>query len=234
MPLDSATTADTTLAELEALGTEKHRTVYRRHGVGGAQFGVSYAHIRTLAKRIGRDHLLASALWASGNHDARVLATLVAHPPLADEALLDTWAADLDSYVLTDAFSDFAAQTGWAQRKRDAWIDSDGEWTESAGWNLLARDALRSDGRPDDFFAPYLDRIERTIHSQKNRVRHAMNNALIAIGTRNDALAELATAAAERIGRVDVDHGATNCTTPDAAAYIAKTRDRQRARAAKR
>ena len=227
-------TADDVLAELEALGTEQNRKVYRRHGVGGAQFGVSYTNLRALAKRIGRDHALARSLWASGNHDARVLATLVAHPPLADEVLLDAWAADLDSYVLTDAFSDFAAQTGWAQRKRDAWIDSDGEWIEAAGWNLLARDALRDDGRPDDFFAPYLDRIERTIHDQKNRVRHAMNNALIAVGTRNDALAAQATATAERIGTVEVDHGATNCTTPDAAAYIAKTRARQRARAAKR
>ncbi len=227
-------TADDILSELEALGTEQNRKVYRRHGVGGAQFGVSYAHLRTLAKRIGRDHALARTLWASGNHDARVLATLIAHPPLTDEALLDAWVADLDSYVLTDAFSDFAAQTGWAQRKRDAWIDSDGEWIASAGWNLLARDALRDDGRPDDFFAPYLDRIERTIHAQKNRVRHAMNNALIAIGTRNDTLAAQATAVAERIGTVDVDHGATNCTTPDAAAYITKTRARQQARAAKR
>lgn len=227
-------TADDILSELEALGTEQNRKVYRRHGVGGAQFGVSYAHLRTLAKRIGRDHALARTLWASGNHDARVLATLIAHPPLTDEALLDAWVADLDSYVLTDAFSDFAAQTGWAQRKRDAWIDSDGEWIASAGWNLLARDALRDDGRPDDFFTSYLDRIERTIHAQKNRVRHAMNNALIAIGTRNDTLAAQATAVAERIGTVDVDHGATNCTTPDAAAYITKTRARQQARAAKR
>ena len=225
---------DAILAELEALGTEKNRIVYRRHGVSGPQFGVSYTHLRALAKKLGRDHPLARALWASGTHDARVLATLIGHPPLADEALLDAWAADLDSYVLTDAFSDFAAQTGWAQRKRDEWIASDGEWTESAGWNLLARDALRDDGREEAFFAPYLDRIEQTIHAQKNRVRHAMNNALIAIGTRNDALAGQATAAAERIGTVEVDHGATNCKTPDAAAYIAKTRARQNARTAKR
>ena len=32
-----------------------------------------------------------------------------------------------------------------------------------------------------------------------------------------------ALAAAERIGKVHVDHGNTACTTPDAAAYIQKT-----------
>ena len=31
-----------------------------------------------------------------------------------------------------------------------------------------------------------------------------------------------ATAAAKRIGKVDVDHGETGCKTPDAAPYIAK------------
>lgn len=51
-----------------------------------------------------------------------------------------------------------------------------------------------------------------------------MNMALIAIGVRSARLAEAATAAAGRIGKVDVDHGETNCKTPDAASYIAKTR----------
>ena len=37
------------------------------------------------------------------------------------------------------------------------------------------------------------------------------------------ALAAVATAAADRIGKVEVDHGGTGCKTPDAASYIAKT-----------
>ena len=221
------------LAALDALGTEKTRAVYRRHGVLGEQSGVSYADLKTLAKRLGRDHALGRDLWASGNHDARVLATFVADPNAADETLLDAWAADLDSYVLTDAFSTFAANTRHARANMDAWIASDGEWTESAGWNVLAHLALRDDARTDDFFAPYLGAIERTIHERKNRVRHAMNNALIAIGTRNDALEAQALAVAAAVGTVEVDHGATNCTTPAAGPYIRKTRERQKARARK-
>ena len=57
-----------------------------------------------------------------------------------------------------------------------------------------------------------------------NRARQGMNQALIAIGSRNDALATTAIAAAERIGPVEVDHGDTDCKTPDAATYIAKVR----------
>ena len=75
-----------------------------------------------------------------------------------------------------------------------------------------------------------MDRIEREIHGRKNRVRDAMNSALIAIGIRNERLEETALAAAARIGRVEVDHGETNCTTPAATAYIRKAVARRRAK----
>ena len=51
-----------------------------------------------------------------------------------------------------------------------------------------------------------------------------MNYGLIAIGMRSDAFAQLATAAAKRLGKVQVDHGDTSCKTPDAIPYIQKAR----------
>ena len=47
--------------------------------------------------------------------------------------------------------------------------------------------------------------------------------AVIMIGCRNGALRKAATAAAKRIGKVEIDHGDTDCKTPDAAQYIEKT-----------
>ena len=55
-----------------------------------------------------------------------------------------------------------------------------------------------------------------------------MNNAVIAIGSRNAALAAAAQAAAGRIGKVVVDHGETACQTPDAADYIERIWARKR------
>ena len=49
-----------------------------------------------------------------------------------------------------------------------------------------------------------------------------MNRALIAIGRRTPPLRRAATAAAKRIGPVEVDHGETGCKTPDAVAAITK------------
>jgi hypothetical protein len=65
--------------------------------------------------------------------------------------------------------------------------------------------------------------VESKIHTSKNWVKYAMNNALINIGVRNSVLEKKAIAAAKRIGVVEVDHGETGCKTPDAAAYIKKT-----------
>jgi 3-methyladenine DNA glycosylase AlkD len=93
------------MKQLQAMGTAQNRKVYARHGVGGPSFGVSYGNLGKLKKSIKIDHELARSLWASGNHDARVLATMVADPGAFDRKTIDAWGKDLSNYVLTDAFS---------------------------------------------------------------------------------------------------------------------------------
>jgi 3-methyladenine DNA glycosylase AlkD len=222
-----------TMARLEAAGSAQTRKTYGRHGVRGPMFGVSYAELGKLKKQIKQDHALAEALWETGNHDARVLATMVADPRKADAALLSRWSAALCDKAITDAFINLAAAAPDAQAHVIRWLDADHEWQEHAGWGVLSQLANRAPALPDSFFLPYLERIEREIHGAKNWVRYAMNFTLIAIGSRSDALEQVATAAALRIGKVQVDHGETNCKTPEAVAYIRKTREHQAARAAK-
>ncbi len=227
-------TAKAILSELEALGSAQTRKIYKRHGVSDNQYGVSYAHLKTLKKKIKVDHDAARHLWATGNHDARILATMIADPKQADESLLDAWADDLNNYVVTDAFAGFASKTAFIRQKMEAWTSSDDEWKGQAGWNLLSSLTTKGDALPDDFFEPYLAIIARDIHTRKNRVRYAMNTALISIGMRSDALEQKAVAVAKQTGTVDVDHGETGCKTPDAASYIRKSRERMRARAGKK
>lgn len=217
-------TRDECMTALEREGTAQNRKTYARHGVTGPCFGVSYAALGKLKKAIKVDHDLAVLLWESGNHDARVLACMIDDPAAVTAAQLKAWAADLSNYVLTDALSGLAAKSPHARACMTSWIKAKDEWRASAGWNVLAHLALADNGLPDSDFESMLARIESRILQAKNRTRHAMNNALIAIGSRNEHLAELATAAADRIGKVEVNHGETGCKTPDAASYIAKTR----------
>jgi len=208
---------------LKAAGTEQNRKIYARHGVTHELYGVSFAELGKLKKKIKVDHALAQALWATGVHDARILAAMVADPAQADEAMLDEWAADLGNYVITDAFADYVFQTLLARQKMEAWIHSDDEWAGQGCWRLVAKFAMQDSTLPDAYFETCLAQIEAEIHTRKNRVRDAMNSALIAIGIRNALLQAEALEAAGKIGKVVVDHGQTGCKTPDAAVYIQKT-----------
>ena len=222
------------MQQIQEMGTAQNRKVYTRHGVSENMFGVSFANQNKLAKAIKRDHGLAFELWATGNHDARILATMVADPAQADDALLESWVKDLDSYVITDAFSGFVGKTSLAFDKAEEWSASGQEWPGRAGWHLVAHLAMKDQALPNDYFAAHLSTVEAQIHTRKNRVKDAMNNALIAIGIRNGELEAPALAAAARIGKVEVDHGQTGCKTPDAADYIRRTltRREQKAKAA--
>ncbi len=227
-------TAEQAHAELEALGTAQNRKVYARHGVGGAMYGVSYANLGKLAKEIRVDHALAKALWASGNHDARVLAARVADPAEMSLAALDAWARDLDNYTVTEALVGLASRTPHARRKFEVWSKSKREWVATAGWGLLSYLARVDPTVGDDFLEAQLETIEAEIHDRPNRVRYTMNMALIAIGGSREALRDKAVAAARRIGKVEVDHGETGCKTPVAIPYIEKMWARRKQRRQRR
>ena len=223
-------TLNQALHHLEAAGSAQTRKTYARHGAGPKMFGVSYAVLGKLTKQIKRDHALALELWASGWLDARVLATMIADPAQATAMQLDAWVADCDNRGMAGALATFAANSAVAEAMAAKWCSDAREFVAVAGWDVVAVLAMNST-LPDAKFAALLKTIERDIHGAQNHVRYAMNGALIAIGGRNAKLEALAVGAAKRIGKVEVDHGNTGCKTPDAVAYIAKTKARRAKRA---
>ncbi len=148
---------------------------------------------------------------------------MIADPQEMDPETAEIWSQELDNYIQCDEFSSLIGRTSFVQEKMEAWTLSDDEWVGRAGWHLLANIAQHDKSLPDEYFVAYLERIEKEIHTRKNKTRDGMNNALIAIGIRNPYLTERARQAAEKIGVVEVDHGQTSCKTPDAASYIEKT-----------
>ncbi|MFQ5710121.1 MAG: DNA alkylation repair protein [bacterium] len=224
-------TQEEVLKQLQEFGTVQNRKVYRRHGVGEDLYGVSYANLGKLKKRIKTDHELAIKLWQTGNHDASILATMIADPAKATDEHLESWVQDLSNYVITDAFASYAAKTGLAQKKMEQWTRSSDEWVGRAGWLVLAHLAMHSEELSDRYFEPYLEIIEKDIHASRNRVKDAMNSALAALGIYRESLSEKALSAARKIGKVEVDHGETGCKTPDAESYIQKALERKSKRA---
>lgn len=197
-------------------------------------YGVKYGDLDVLRKQIGRDQPLARALWQTGNHDARIFATMIADPAAFDLATLRAWQAEANCNAQTDALITYTAVHAPGARAALApWLDADAEPARRAGWVLASHLAKDDPELEDSFFAPLIARIERDLHAAPNHTREAMNGALIALGARSDALAALAIAAAHRLGPVTIDHGDTACKTPDAASYILKSREHRAKKAAK-
>lgn len=225
-----------TLAALQKEGTAQNVKVYGNHGVSGPMYGVSFAALKKLKKSIGTDHALAAGLWQTGNHDARVLACMVADPAAMTSKDLDAWVRQIDNYVLCDAFSGLVAKTGKGLRKFESWKKRKSEFVSTTAWNALCAATNFEDGAAisNDFALEQIKHIEAEIHRQPNRTRHSMNQALICLGVLNATLATKAKAAAKRIGKVEVDHGKTSCKTPEAVAYIDKTMAHRAGKAAKK
>ncbi len=211
------------MAALEKAGSAQTRKTYARHGATEPMFGVSFATLKVLVKRVGVDHELALALWDTGNFDARNLAVKIADPARMSSGDLDRWAAATSARMCGGYVAMLAGEGPHAAAKAKTWLAAAAEPTRAAGWALLGQMAMRDDTLPDAYFLERLAHIEKRLAGAPNAEREAMNMAVIVIGSRNAALRKAATATAKRIGKVVVDHGDTACRTPDAAQYIEKT-----------
>lgn len=212
------------MAALEKAGSAQTRKTYARHGATGPMFGVSFAVLKDLTKRIGVDHDLALALWDTGNLDARNLAAKVVDPARMTSADLDRWARESTASRTWGGYVGMVAAEGpHARKKAERWLAAKDENVRCAGWSLVGHLAQRDEEAADSFFEALLAKIERAIAAAPNLERAGMNAALISIGCRSAALRKAATAAAKRVGAVEIDHGDTSCKTPDAAATIEKT-----------
>jgi 3-methyladenine DNA glycosylase AlkD len=222
MPTARMTLAET-MRELEQAGSAQTRKTYARHGAAEPMFGVSFATLKTMMKRIRVDHELALALWNTGNFDARNLAVKIADPARLSSADLDRMVRESSAPRLCGwLVAMLAAEGPHAVAKASEWLAAKDEPARTAAWRLLGQLAQRDETTPDAVFAQRLAEIERAIHTAPNAEREGMNMAVITIGCRSAGLRKAAIAAAKRIGKVVVDHGDTACKTPDAVEYIDK------------
>ncbi|NUN47213.1 MAG: DNA alkylation repair protein [Candidatus Brocadiae bacterium] len=210
------------MSALEKAGSAQTRKTYARHGASEPMFGVSFATLKMLVKRIRVDHELALALWKTGNFDARNLAVKIADPAQITPADLDRWAAAPSAAMCHGYVAHLAAESPHARTRADAWLASKDELLRCSGWLLVGAMAMCDEATPAAWFAERLATIQKSIHESPDGEREAMNRAVIAIGCRDASLRKAATLAAKRIGTVEVDHGDTACKTPEAVPYIDK------------
>ncbi|MFN7942972.1 MAG: DNA alkylation repair protein [Thermoanaerobaculia bacterium] len=193
------------LAELERLGSARNREGMARYGIVATRvFGVSVATLRGIAKRIGRDHELAAALWASGWYEARLLAAFVDEPGRVTPAQMDRWARDFENWADCDTVCfHLFDKTPHAFGRVDRWAQRQGEFVRRAAFALLASLALHAKQAPGEEFRRRLALVERASGDGRNFVKKAVSWALRSIGHRAD-LRAAALATARRLARSDI------------------------------
>jgi len=164
-------TAEEILAQLNSLANPENLAGMAHYGINpqGA-LGISMPTLRGIAKQAGRDHTLAKQLWASGLHEARILASLVDVPRLVTKEQMESWVVDFDSWDVCDQVcGNLFDRTPYAYQKAIEWSSREAEFVKRAGFVLMAWRATHV----------------REAGDERNFVKKAVNWALRGIGKRN-------------------------------------------------
>jgi 3-methyladenine DNA glycosylase AlkD len=193
------------ITELEALANPANVAGMARYGINTAHaFGVPIPALRALAKLAGKDHRLAGELWASGIHEARILASMIEEPARLTTAQMDRWARDFDSWDVCDQVcQNLFRYTPFACAKAARWSGAKQEFVRRAGFALMAGLAADRNELRDAQFEAFLKLVAGAATDDRNMVKKAVNWALRQIGKRNPRLLKKAIAAAEKIERLD-------------------------------
>jgi len=167
-------------------------------------YGVSIPHLRKMAKQIGKNHLLALKLWASGIHEARILACLIDNPIEVTEKQMDRWVKDFDSWDVCDqCCNNLFDKTKSSYKKAIQWAQQDKEFVKRAGFVMMAVLAVHDKKANDKDFMQFFPLIQLGAEDERNFVKKAVNWALRQIGKRNHALNKKAISTAKKIQRMN-------------------------------
>lgn len=187
------------LTQFKSLGDDARRAHNTKSGAPASQFGVKLGDIRTIAKKIKSDHELALQLWATGNLEAQLLATLIIKPKSlsaeeVDKLTRSTTCAQvadwLNSYVVTEHPGKEAL--------REKWMKAKDRWAARAGWHFTA--SRINKGATDIDLPALLDRIEKEMPKALPEIQWTMNNTLAAIGIHHPKHRKRAITIGEKIG----------------------------------
>ena len=214
-----AMTLKDTLAQLESLGDEKVRAHNKKNGAGGNQFGVRLGDIRKVAAKIKTNHRLATALWGTGNIDARLLAILLIKPQNLSRDEMDRMVRSVTFVHVADWLTSYVVkQHPDKESLRQGWMATNDPMAARAGWSLTAERIVKSPEGLD--LVALLDRIESEMGKAAPEVQWTMNSALAEIGIHFSKHRKRAIAIGEKLGIYRDYPCSKGCTSPFAPIWI--------------
>jgi 3-methyladenine DNA glycosylase AlkD len=193
------------IQRLESLSDPEAVKGMARFGINPENtYGVSIPNLRRIAKEAGKDHVLAQELWASGIHEAKILASMVDEPKAVTEEQLEAWVKGFDSWDVCDQVCmNLFDRVPLAWQKVGDWSQREEEFAKRAAYTLIACLAWHDKEAGDEKFVALLPVIVKGATDERNFVKKAVNWALRHIGKRNPNLNKVAIKTAEEIQRID-------------------------------
>ncbi len=198
-------TSEQIIADLKLHANAQAVEGMARFGIRPAQaLGISIPTLRKMAKEIGRNQALAVALWDSGIHETRILASMIAEPQLVSTELMEEWVNDFDSWDVCDQVcGNLFDKTPYVYQKATEWCQQEKEFVRRAGFVMMAELAVHDKQAPDEAFMQFFPLIKHYANDKRNFVKKAVNWALRQIGKRNSHLRALALECVYEIQHMD-------------------------------
>lgn len=189
---------------------KKHSKPKDREGM--ARFGINPKYalgvrvpvLRSLAKKIGKNHKLAKDLWLTKIHEARILAGMIEEREKVDEKQMDRWVKEFNSWDLCDqCCMNIFDKLPVAWSKAIEWAEREEEFVRRAGFALMACLAVHDKKAKNEDFVKFFPLVKKYSTDERNFVKKAVNWALRQIGKRNRFLKEAAIETAKQIQNIN-------------------------------
>jgi len=196
----SGVTSAEVVRRLKRMANPRNVAGMARFGIATrGTLGISIYDLRPLAREIGVDHRLAQQLWATGIHEARILAGFIEDPAKITDAQMERWVKDFDSWDVCDQVTEAFVRTSTARRKIREWARRDEEFVKRAAFAMIAEIAWHDKAASDASFEPFFTLIKTAAADDRNYVKKAVNWALRNVGKRSPELNRRAVAVAKEL-----------------------------------
>lgn len=177
------------LEKFEQLRNSKNIAGMARFGIRVTEkdaFGISVVQLRKMAKSYKKNQPLAEALWKTGWHEARIIASMIADKDKFISKLMDSWVNDFDSWDTCDQCCiNIFRELPYVYDKVYAYASSEEEFVRRTAFSLIAALAIGDKTQSDKVFIDLLKLVAQHATDERNFVRKAVNWALRGIGKRS-------------------------------------------------
>ncbi len=193
------------ITQLKKHSNPKDKEGMARFGINPKYaLGVRIPFLRSLAKKIGKDHKLAQDLWRSKIHEARILASMIDEPKKVTEKQIEEWVREFNSWDLCDqCCMNLFDKLSISWKKAIQWTKRDEEFIRRAGFALMACLAWHDKKAKDKDFIKFLPVLKKYSTDERNFVKKAINWALRQIGKRNLSLKKEVIKTAKEIRKIN-------------------------------